>query len=260
MISIGVAQIANSLEVEKNFKYIMDFLERFNNEGVDLVVFPECGLSGFSAKMKECTTDFLFPYIDQIQQWSFDSDIQVILPTAIVDDQKIFNSGFWFAGKSRTQFFKLGLTDSEKKFFSIPEHETQKVFEIGNVKCGLLICKEAQQEPWQYMTPGEVDFLIWPGYWGWTKDCKWQAVTDEKRNLVFENSLIWKTPLIQANFAYNDLGGQPNAGPEGLSMVVDSDNNLFFQADHLRESGFIVQLEKRQNETVVKSCKVLESA
>lgn len=258
MISIGVAQIANSLEVDKNFQTIVGFLSRFKSEGVNLVVFPECGLSGFSAKMKDCTVDYLRPYIEQIQQWSSDSDIQVILPTAIVDNQKIYNSGFWFKGKSRIPFYKLGLTDSEQKFFATPEYETQKVFKIGDFKCGILICKEAQQEPWQYMAPAEVDFLIWPGYWGWTKDCKWQAVTDEKRNLVFENSLIWKAPLIQANFAYNDLGGQSGSGPEGLSMVVDSDNSLFFQGDHLRESGFIVQLEKRQNKVVVKSCKILE--
>lgn len=260
MISIGVAQIANSLEVEKNFESIMDFLERFKNEGVDLVVFPECGLSGFSARMKECTADVLKPYLERIQSWSLESSIDVILPTAIVENQKIYNSGFLFKKDSKVQFYKIGLTDSEKKFFATPEHETQKVFEIGNLKCGLLICKEAQEEPWQYIPPDEVDFLIWPGYWGWTKDCKWQAVTDEKRNLVFENLLIWRAPLIQANFAYNDLGGQSGSGPEGLSMVVDSDNNLFFQGDHLRESGFIVQLEKRQNKAVVKSCKVLETA
>ncbi|MGZ3769778.1 MAG: carbon-nitrogen hydrolase family protein [Bdellovibrio sp.] len=259
MISIGVAQIANTLAVDNNFKTIFDFLGKFKSEGVDLIVFPECGLSGFSAKMKDCTVNYLRPYVEQIQQWSSLSDIQVILPTAVVDENKIYNSGFWFNGKSRTQFYKLGLTDSEKKFFTTPEHETQKVFKIKNFRCGLLICKEAQEEPWRYIAQGEVDFLIWPGYWGWTTNCKWQAVTDEKRNLVFENSLIWKAPLIQANFAYNDFGGTPVAGPEGLSMVVDSDNALFFQGDHRRESGFIVQLENRQNKTVVKSCKSLET-
>lgn len=40
MISIGVAQIANSLEVEKNFQSILEFLNRFKSEHVDLVVFP----------------------------------------------------------------------------------------------------------------------------------------------------------------------------------------------------------------------------
>ncbi len=150
MVSIDVAQIANSLSLEKNVQTIVEFLNRFKAKNVDLVLFPECSLSGFSAKMKECTLDLLQPYLDQIQQWSADSGIQVILPTAIVENQKVYNSGFWFKGNTKTQFFKLGLTDSEKKFFSIPEAATQKVFEIGSLKCGLLICKEAQQAPWQH--------------------------------------------------------------------------------------------------------------
>lgn len=254
MISVGVAQIANSLEIEKNFNSILDFLNRFKSEKVDLVVFPECGLSGFSAKMKECTSDLLRPYLDQIQKWSTESGVQVILPTAIANENKVYNSGFWFADKSRKQFYKLGLTDSEKNFFSIPENETQKVFEINGLKFGLLICKEAQQDPWQYMPSEEIDFIIWPGYWGWTKNCKWQAVTDEKNNLVFENLMTWKAPVIQANFAFNDLGGHSGAGPEGLSMVVNADNELVFQASHLKESGFVVKLEKRNSRTAILEC------
>lgn len=207
--------------------------------------------------MKECTSHLLQPYIEQIQKWSADSGIQVILPTAIVEDQKVYNSGFWFKNNSRTQFYKLGLTDSEKKFFSIPDHQTQKVFEISDFRYGILICKEAQQDPWQHMPSGDVDFVVWPGYWGWTKECKWQAVTEEKKNLVFENSMVWKAPVIQANFAYNDLGGHTGAGPEGLSMVVNADNSLVFQGSHLRESGFLVKLEKRNNRTEILECREL---
>jgi len=133
VISIGVAQIANSLEVEKNFQSILAFLNRFKSERVDLDVFPECNLSGFSAKMKECTSDLLQLYLDQVQQWSADSG-------------------------------------------------------------------------------------------------------------------------VQANFAFNDLGGHTGAGPEGLSMVVNADNNLVFQASHLRESGFVVKLEKWNNKTDVLEC------
>lgn len=259
VISIGVAQIANSLEVEKNFQSIRGFLNRFKSEQVDLVVFPECSLSGFSAKMKECTANTLRPYLDQIQKWSADSGVQVILPTAFVDEQKIYNSGFLFKENSRQQFYKLGLTDSEKKFFSIPEIENQKVFELNGLKYALLICKEAQQDPWQYMPSEQIDFIIWPSYWGWTKECKWQAETDEKKNLVFENSLIWKAPVIQANFAFNDLGANTGAGPEGLSIVVNADNKLIFQASHLQECGFVIKLEKQSNRTDILSCRKLKT-
>lgn len=257
MISIGVAQIPNSLEVEKNFSSIMRFLKHFKSEKVDLVIFPECGLSGFSAKMKECTSDFLSKYLEEVQSWSKITGIDVILPTAIVETDKIYNSGFWFKKEARTQFYKIGLTESEKKFFSIPSHETKKIFDVKGLKCAVLICKEAEQEPSLYMNQDEVDFIIWPGYWGWTTECKWQEVTDEKPNQVFINAASWKLPIIQSNFSFNDLGGHAGSGPEGLSVVINSDNSLFYRGSHLKESGFIVDLAKIQNRPSVVNCREL---
>jgi predicted amidohydrolase len=256
-LKIGVAQIPNSLELEKNFDTICRFLNRFKSANVDLVVFPECGLSGFSAKMKECTSDFLAKYLDQVQKWSNSCGIEVILPTAVVENQKIYNSGFWFKKAGKIQFYKLGLTDSEKEFFSLPEEKSQKVFEIGNFKCALLICKEAQDEPWLSMNPGEADVIIWPGYWGWTTDFQWQEFTNSKKNLVFANASLWQRPLVQANFAFNDLAGSSVEGPEGLSIVVNSDNTVHYQAAHKKECGFIVSLQKQHGKTSVTACREL---
>lgn len=258
-ITIGVAQTANSLDVVKNFNSIKHFLNKFKNEGVDLIVFPECSLSGFSAKMKECTSEFLEKYILDIQEWSNKNNIQIILPTVIVEDGKVYNSGFLFKQNKRQQFFKIGLTDSEKQFFSVPENTTTKVLTTQGFNYGLLICKEAQQDPWTYIDEN-VDFIIWPGYWGWAKDFAWQEQDENKDNLVFLNSVKWKRPIIQSNFAYNDLGQHTGAGPEGLSIVVDSDNKVVFQASHLKESGYIVNLEKINNGASVISCRHLDES
>src|SRR5438309_3053810 len=97
MVKIGVAQIANSASVEKNFSTIERFLKHFQKENVDLVVFPECGLSGFTAKMKECTPEVLEPYLTRVHEWVKDSGIEVMLPTAVFQNQKVYNSGFWFS-------------------------------------------------------------------------------------------------------------------------------------------------------------------
>lgn len=54
-INIGVAQLTNSTDIEKNFNSITSFLSRFEKEKVDAILFPECSLSGFSSKMRQCT-------------------------------------------------------------------------------------------------------------------------------------------------------------------------------------------------------------
>ncbi|MDG0816450.1 carbon-nitrogen hydrolase family protein [Bdellovibrio svalbardensis] len=254
MIKIGVAQIANTTSVERNFTAVKRMLARFENKEVDVVLFPECALSGFSARMKECTESVVRPYLEEIHNWSFQTGIHVVLPTAIVQEGQVFNSGFWISPRNKTQFYKLGLTDSEKKFFSVPEESTPKVFSVKGYSFGVLICMEAQLQPWSYFAREEVDAILWPGYWGWTATCQWAANNEEKENLVHRNVKEWQKPLIQSNFAFNDLEGHSGAGPEGLSFVVNSKNELIHRGRHLLEEGFIVQLSKLNGQTEIVSC------
>lgn len=104
---------------------------------------------------------------------------------------------------------------------------------------------EAQQPAYTHFTPGGVDLILWPGYWGWTQADSWGASAQgEKPNLVYENMASWKLPLIQSNFAYNDLGDDKKTGPEGLSVVVDANNILRYQGEYHKEAGFIVSLDQ----------------
>lgn len=167
MITIGVTQIKNSTSFEKNFNSIAASLDVFSETDVDLVLFPECSLSGFSANIKECTSEAIQSYIKKIEAWAKENNKAVILPTALMRDSLIFNTGFIFDEEGKQQFYKLGLTNSEKKFFSIPNEQTQKVFKVKDVNIAILICFEAQMNPWEFFNDGEVDVVLWPGYWGW---------------------------------------------------------------------------------------------
>ncbi len=53
MLSVGIAQIPNSTDISKNFENIYDLLKQFEKTKVDVVLFPECTLSGFTSKMRE---------------------------------------------------------------------------------------------------------------------------------------------------------------------------------------------------------------
>jgi predicted amidohydrolase len=94
MLSIGAAQTRNSTEVQNNFASIVEHLKKFEREAVDLILFPECSLSGCSAKMKACTREFLSEYLQSMQSWVNDTGIDVVLPTAIVEAEGVYNSAF----------------------------------------------------------------------------------------------------------------------------------------------------------------------
>ncbi len=47
MIKVGVTQIKNSISIKDNFYSIMRALKHFQLTDTDLILFPECSLSGF---------------------------------------------------------------------------------------------------------------------------------------------------------------------------------------------------------------------
>lgn len=247
MLKIGVTQIKNSGNIEENFNTIRKALNLFEDSDVDLILFPECSLSGFTGKLNGCTIDELSSYFTEVDKWSFENDKRVFLPSAIVEDGKIFNSGFLFGDERPQRFYKLGLTDSEKTFFILPEVENKKVFGIKGYKLALLICFEAEQATYEYFQKGDVDIILWPGYWGWEKGEIWNEIKkDGEKNKIFQNMKKWKIPLIQSNFAFNDLADHRGAGPHGLSMFVNSDNTLFAQGDLDSESCYEIHITDNQ--------------
>lgn len=244
MINIGVAQIRNCVDVEENFHTIMKCLNSFEMYRPDLILFPECALSGFSSKIKDSTLDSFRAFLDEVSHWSKKNEVAVFLPTALKSDF-IYNTGFFFQDGSSEQFFKIGLTESEKQFFSLPTNKTSRVFNIKGCRVGLLICFEAEMNPFQYFDKGSVDLILWPGYWGWTKDDTWNSnKPNGEENKIFTNMNEWKVPLIQSNFAFNDLSDSRASGPHGLSMFVNPDNKLKGQGGFEEEACYLIVLDE----------------
>lgn len=243
MINVGLAQINNTTSFDTNMENIMKCLSVFSNTKADLVVFPECSLSGFSAKIAEATGKALTPYLDKVQQWSIDNNKAVLLPSAYKVNDEIFNSGFFFKGQIKEQFYKTGLTESEKTFFSVPPNYEKQVFEVAGHKFIPLICLEAQLEPFKYFPQGEVGFILWPGYWGWEEGDQWHELKkDNSPNEVYKNCEKWKVPLLQANFAKNVLDDGRSDGPHGLGFVINSDNSVAYQASFESQECILVSM------------------
>jgi len=244
-LRLGVGQIKNETDLQNNFSKIKKCLSVFSKNNVELAIFPECALSGFSAAMRDVTDEVLRPMLEDFLNISNTDGIAILLPTGIKKGE-IYNTGFYFNNNEIKQFYKIGLTDSEKKFFSAPSNYQKEIFEIKSFKFFTLICMEAQESAYKYFKPDDVDFIVWPGYWGWKKNDTWNKIkSDGEECLVFENMTRWQIPLIQANFAYNDFSDARSDGPHGMSMIVNSDNSLFNTGAIDQESCLIVDLEKK---------------
>jgi hypothetical protein len=99
--------------------------------------------------------------------------------------------------------------------------------------------------PYEYFNKGSVDVILWPGYRGWTKEDSWSSNKNNgEENRIFKNMREWRVPLIQSNFEFNGLNDYRASGPHGLSMVVNSDNQLMGQGGFEKEACYLMALEK----------------
>jgi predicted amidohydrolase len=235
-MKIASVQIPNSISIEDNFKNILRSLKDALEEGCELVLFPECSLSGFTSEMKKCTMDFLKPFLDQIREISFQKNVTIVLPSAYVEETKIYNAIFIFDSNKMMIQYKIGLTESEQRFFSIPESTHPKIFTLKGIRVGVLVCFEAQMAPYSFIKEGEVDLILWPGYILSGDKKEWNVV---EKNEVYQNMTYWKVPLIQSNFSFNDLSIGKERGPDGHSVVLDKNNNLV-QRGKYQENDIII--------------------
>jgi predicted amidohydrolase len=235
-MKIASVQIPNTLSVEVNFNNILSTLQSAIEAGSDLIVFPECSLSGFTAEMKKCSMEFLKPFLDQIKEVSFKHNVTIIVPSAYVEAEKIYNAVFIFDSNEVQVQYKVGLTESEQKFFSIPEKAHSKIFITKGIRIGVLVCIEAQMPPYSFIKEGEFDLIVWPGYISSGENKEWNNL---EKNEVYQNMIYWKVPLIQSNFSFNDLSIGKHRGPDGHSIILDKNNNLV-QRGKFQENDIII--------------------
>ena len=235
-MKIASVQIPNSLKVEDNFDNILSSLKSAVDAGCELVVFPECSLSGFTSEMKKCSMNFLKPFLDQIREISFQQNMTVVLPSAYVEGEKVYNAVFIFDSNEVTIQYKIGLTESEQRFFSIPENKHSKIFIAKGIRIAILVCFEAQMDPYSFIKEGECDLILWPGYISSGEKKGWDNL---EKNEVYQNMTYWKVPLVQSNFSFNDLSIGKDRGPDGHSIVLNKNNNLL-QRGKYQENDIII--------------------
>lgn len=238
-MKIASVQIPNSLSVEDNFNNILSSLKNAEKEGCELVVFPECALSGFTSEMKKCSIEFLKPFLDKIREISFQENMTIVLPSAYAEGEKVYNAVFIFDSNTIEIQYKIGLTESEQHFFSIPENAQSKIFTCKGIRIGVLVCFEAQMNPYSFIKEGEVDLILWPGYILSGDKKEWNNV---EKNEVYQNMTYWKVPLIQSNFSFNDPSIGKDRGPDGHSIVLDKNNKLVKRGKYLKDDIIITSL------------------
>jgi len=244
-LTVALLQLPNSTDITLNTKRALRALAMCEREGADLIVFPECFLTGFTAKLEPCAQKDLEPSIAAIEDAAREVGVHVVLPSARVDDTgRVENMGWWLDGHRREPFYKAGLTESELRFFAKPEHPGARTFEVCGYTVGLLLCREIADPIEHYIAaPEQPDCLIWPAYFKWDEEFVWGS--DEQGELMAGACAIVERlgiPLLQSNYCYNDETTIRSTGPDGRAVVIARDNTLALQGCTSEMSMLLVEV------------------
>lgn len=255
-VRVALAQIPNTADIVQNKESILKHLQMVEKHQPDLVLFPECALSGFSTAVLDMCFQSCKSAVEEIKEWTRHGSATVVLPTAWPENFGVLNAGFILRnGRILGEFFKEGLTESERQLFMVPKRENGRMFSVRGVRFAMLICAEAQKRAWEYFDQGSADVILWPGYWRWKKEDCWSSKSRNKENdLVHMNVRLWRVPLLQANFCFNDKSDQRKLSPEGRSVIIDGANCHRHSAPALKSSGSIVELVQEGDGARVLKC------
>ena len=141
IMKIGIAQMALSADIEKNFKRIECFSAEAKRNNVEMVCFPECALTGYYNNLKQIDESQLKYFYNKLSKLSESTCIYLIVGSPYYLNQHRYNSALCFSpDKKIGVYHKQVLTDDDSCFFT--SGEKQAVFGIGKYRWGVAVCRD----------------------------------------------------------------------------------------------------------------------
>jgi NAD+ synthase len=220
--------------VSHNKNIIMRSVQTAHEQCADLIVFPECFLSGYPPEDLVEDKSFqlsLQKEIDDIIHQTKDRDIGILLPTPIVDDASLYNAVlFLHKGQIIGRFYKkhlpdYGVFDDSRVFEKAPDFQNPVLFK--GIKIGVPICEDIWfEDVVAHYKKKNADILISPNaspYDSQKKQRRGQTV----ENRIKESGL----PIVYLN----QVGGQDDLVFDGGSFIMNADQDYITNLPYFEE-------------------------
>ena len=146
-MKIGAYQFAVTNNIKHNVEIIRKAITQAAQEGVDLLVFPECALTGYPPRDIESSSlvnfDELNLAYEQLQKLAIDHVIHIVVGTIMQENDKFYNSAVVFAPYQEKKIYhKRALWGWDRDNFDIGNRDG--IFDIEGLKVGIRICFEVR--------------------------------------------------------------------------------------------------------------------
>lgn len=146
-MKIAAYQFAVSGDIQQNYSIIKKAIYEASHQGVSLLVFPECCLTGYPPLSIPNTDSVDFKLVDnllgELQTISDETGISFVVGTICREGNSIFNRAVVFRpGTSMASYDKRALWGWDEKNFV--KGNNSGVFKINGITVGIRICFEVR--------------------------------------------------------------------------------------------------------------------
>lgn len=147
-MKIAAYQFAVTGNIKQNMQIIENAIEQAAAEDVELLIFPECALTGYPPHDMEHVTDICYDDVEscfaRLQQLIDEKRIHIIVGAVTKEQKKYYNSAVLFApDREKCAYHKRVLWGWDQKNFSVGTDKG--IFEVDGRLIGVRICSEVRK-------------------------------------------------------------------------------------------------------------------
>jgi predicted amidohydrolase len=222
-LRVAAVQMRSSRDLDANIRKIDEYLKRCAEDGVKVVVFPECALTGYfdDSHMKRFSAEQLADAEQQVAKSCREHNIYAIVGTPHREGDRLYNSAVVItpAGEILARYHKVQLAES----WPVAGDELI-VFKIGGLPASIIICHDERY-------PELVRLPVLAG-------ARVIFYVSHESGLAHESKIVPYRAQIQARAVENTVyviqaNAPANAdatGSHGQSRLIAPDGNLIEEA------------------------------
>ena len=144
-MKIGAYQFAVSVDVKKNLETIKAAVRSAREQGIELLLFPECALTGYPPRDLPSSSDVDFSFVEsacaELCALSEETDVAFLVGSIVKEEGKIYNRALGFLPREKIfSYSKRALWGWDRDNFV--EGSDPGIFEYKGFKIGVRICFE----------------------------------------------------------------------------------------------------------------------
>ncbi len=229
-------------DLEGNATRVLDALERAEDAGADLAVFPELAITGYPPEDLLLKPGFVADNAETLEKLAARTGQCVAVVGFVDQGRDLYNAAAVCAQGSVKGVYRKRLLPNyavfdEQRYFA-PGDEPLALYLIGGVRVGISICEDAWSPtgPISEQAAGGAELIVnlnaSPYYAG--------------RLPERERMLATRATDAACGIVYvNQVGGQDELVFDGASLVVDAEGRVVASAPQFEESVLVVDVEVR---------------